>query len=155
MRNVCKRSILLLAPLCVACGDLGEALGISAASDRGLVGNTIVVDDFVGGSCGINEITITVTGGSYSDSDVTKTVPGDLTGIRVGYWTVSNVPVGSTVTITATDSYGDLQTASHTVLVAAVSESVAPAQVVAPIRLRPLSGVKCFCNGDEGGCQDG
>lgn len=154
MRNFRKRSGLLLALLsCGAC-EVGEALGISAASKRGLSGNTIVVDDYVGGSCGINDITVTVTGGSYSSSDVTKAVSGDLTGIQVGYWNVSNVPIGSTVTITATDSYGQLQTASHTVVVASVSESIAPPQVVAPIRLRPSPGIRCFCDGDRGGCQD-
>ena len=148
-------SLLLLALLfCAACGEVGAALGVSADTKRGLVGNMIIFDDFVGGTCGINNVTVTVTGGSYSSSDVTETVPGgELTGITTGYWNVSNVPTGSTVTITTTDSYGQLQDANHTVLVTSVSESVAPPQVVAPIRLRPLPGVECFCEGGQGGCE--
>ena len=56
----------LVLVLCTAACGVTESLGITAASNRGLVGNTIVFDDFAGGSCGINEITVNVTGGSYA-----------------------------------------------------------------------------------------
>lgn len=111
--------------LCTAACGVTESLGITAASNRGLVGNTIVFDDFVGGSCGINDITVTVTDGSYASSDVTKWVPGDLTGINNGYWTASNVPTGTTVTIMTSDSYGQLQ--AHGACCASVREHTAAA----------------------------
>lgn len=138
-----------------ACSDFTEALGLTADSDRSLVGNTIIFDDFAAGQCGINEIEVTVTGGSYSDSDVTKSVPGDLTGIRQGYWIVENVPTGTTVTVTTTDSHGQLQPASRTVLVETVTENIGPPQVVEPIPLSPARpGVRCFCAEGEGRCEE-
>ena len=159
---MCYRGLHLLTALMLilavsACSDLTEALGLTAASDRGLVGNTIIFDDFAAGQCGINEIEVNVTGGSYSDSDVTRsTTANQLTGIDHGYWNVDDAPIGTTVTVTTTDLYGQLQPASLTVLVETVSENTAPPQVVAPIRLSPARpGVRCFCNPEgKGGCEE-
>ena len=147
-RRVLKLLTALLFIIGVpACSELTESLGLTAASKRGLVGNTIIFDDFAAGQCGINEIEVNVTGGSYSDSDVTRSATAQLTGIDHGYWNVNGAPIGTTVTVTTTDSYGQLQPASLTVPVESVTENIAPPQVTAPIRLFPARpGVRCFCD---------
>ena len=89
----------------------------------------------------------------WVQSVVTKQVPfSELTGLNQGYWNVSDVPIGLTVTVRTQDNYGETNPAELTVTVAKTSINPAPAQVVGSILVTPTPGFYCICDNDYGSC---
>ena len=142
-----RDSIAVIVTVLVAVTSTGcETLGITDASTRGVYGDVIFRDTTTGFTCGVNGIDVTVTGGSFSATDVTMAVSGDLATYGDGYWTLSDVPVSTSMTLTARDPQSDFEPASKTFTVPQVSGSPPAAFDSGELRVFARPGTSCSCD---------